>query len=282
MLTFAVETSFTLMASISISTPQGNIKVRLYDETPLHRDNFLKLAREGFYNGTLLHRIIENFMIQGGDPESKDAKPEKNLGTGGPGYTLPAEIVDGLFHKRGALAAARLGDEVNPNRESSGSQFYIVWGQTYSLAKLKQLEKQIVMQREQQIFAQLAAEHREEIMNFRRSRNREGLSDLQERLTTEAKRQVQAKGPVFTDEMCQVYETIGGTPFLDGQYTVFGEVTEGLDVVERLQQSATSPTDRPLEDICIEMSINEDDCEEQNKQQTSLNESVNKQSQTTL
>lgn len=270
------------MASISISTPQGNIKVRLYDETPLHRDNFLKLAREGFYNGTLLHRIIENFMIQGGDPESKDAKPKKNLGTGGPGYTLPAEIVDGLFHKRGALAAARLGDEVNPNRESSGSQFYIVWGQTYSLAKLKQLEKQIVMQREQQVFAQLAAEHREEIMNFRRSRNREGLSDLQERLTTEAKRQVQAKGPVFTDEMCQVYETIGGTPFLDGQYTVFGEVTEGLDVVERLQQSATSPTDRPLEDICIEMSINEDDCEEQNKQQTSLNESKNKQSQTTL
>ena len=116
------------MADIKISTTLGDIFVRLYDETPKHRDNFIKLAKEGYFDGTLFHRVIKDFMIQGGDPDSKGAPAGKNLGTGGPDYTIPAEFVyPQLFHKRGALSAARLGDEVNPERESSGSQFYIVW-----------------------------------------------------------------------------------------------------------------------------------------------------------
>lgn len=243
------------MATVNITTPEGAIKVRLYDETPLHRDNFLKLAEEGFYNGTLFHRIIENFMIQGGDPESKNAEPTAMLGTGDPGYTLPAEIVSGCYHKRGALAAARMGDEVNPQRESSGSQFYIVWGQTYNASKLKQLEKQMLQQTEQQCFNALAAARREEIMNLRRNRDREALTALQEELTQQAKQEAKEKALTFTDEMCRVYEEIGGTPFLDGQYTVFGEVVEGLDVVERLQQVATGMADRPIEDVTIQMNI---------------------------
>lgn len=243
------------MATINITTPLGNIKVRLYDETPIHRDNFLKLVQEGFYNDTLFHRVIENFMIQGGDPNSRNATPEQMLGTGVPGYTLPAEFVSGCYHKRGALAAARMGDEVNPNRDSSGSQFYIVWGQTYSSAKLKQLEQQMLQQIEQQEVNRLSLERREEIMNLRRSRNREGLLELQEQLIQQAKQAVKAKKPLFTEEMCKVYEEVGGVPFLDGQYTVFGEVESGLEVVERLQQVPTGMADRPLEDIKIQITI---------------------------
>ena len=139
------------MTKVKINTPEGEIIVRLYDETPKHRDNFIKLAKEGYYNGTLFHRVIKDFMIQGGDPNSKDAPAGKMLGTGGPGYTVPAEFVyPQLFHKRGALSAARQGDEVNPKRESSGSQFYIVWGKTYKPQELKQMERQMAMQQEQQ------------------------------------------------------------------------------------------------------------------------------------
>ena len=243
------------MATINITTPLGNIKVRLYDETPIHRDNFLKLVQEGFYNDTLFHRVIENFMIQGGDPNSRYPTPEQMLGTGDSGYTLPAEFVSGCYHKRGALAAARMGDEVNPNRDSSGSQFYIVWGQTYSSAKLKQLEQQMLQQIEQQEVNRLSLERREEIMNLRRSRNREGLMELQEQLIQQAKQAVKAKKPLFTEEMCKVYEEVGGVPFLDGQYTVFGEVESGLEVVERLQQVPTGMADRPLEDIKIQITI---------------------------
>ena len=126
-----------MATKVRIHTTQGDITVRLYDETPLHRDNFIKLAKEGYYDGTLFHRVIANFMIQGGDPDSRQAPAGKMLGAGGPDYTIAAEIQPALFHKRGALCAARLGDEVNPNRESSGSQFYIVWGDVYKPAQLK-------------------------------------------------------------------------------------------------------------------------------------------------
>ena len=148
-----------------------------------------------------------------------------------------------------------MGDEVNPNRDSSGSQFYIVWGQTYSSAKLKQLEQQMLQQIEQQEVNRLSLERREEIMNLRRSRNREGLMELQEQLIQQAKQAVKAKKPLFTEEMCKVYEEVGGVPFLDGQYTVFGEVESGLEVVERLQQVPTGMADRPLEDIKIQITI---------------------------
>ena len=238
---------------VKIQTMLGDIVVRLYDETPIHRDNFVKLVEEGYYDGTLFHRVIKDFMIQGGDPDSKGAPAGKMLGVGGPDYTLEAEIKDGIFHKRGALAAARQGDEVNPERRSSGSQFYIVWGQVYNEGQLKQFSKQLRMQKVQQAFNALAASHREEIMQMRRERNRVGLQELQDKLAAEAESQV--KGGGLTEEQQKIYATVGGTPHLDGQYTVFGEVEDGLDVVEMIQGTATGRGDRPIDDIEMRITV---------------------------
>ena len=238
---------------VKIQTMLGDIVVRLYDETPLHRDNFVKLVKEGYYDGTLFHRVIKDFMVQGGDPDSKGAPAGKMLGMGGPGYTVEAEIKDTLFHKRGALAAARQGDQVNPERRSSGSQFYIVWGQVYNEGQLRQFSKQLRMQRVQGAFNALAAEHRSEIIQMRKDRNRAGLQELQDRLVAEAEKCVGSAG--LSDEQIQVYSTIGGTPHLDGQYTVFGEVEEGLDVVEMIQGTATGRGDRPVDDIEMRVSL---------------------------
>ena len=238
---------------VKIETTLGDITVRLYDETPIHRDNFVKLVKEGYYDGTLFHRVIKDFMIQGGDPDSKGAPAGKMLGVGGPDYTLEAEIKDNLYHKRGALAAARQGDEVNPERRSSGSQFYIVWGQVYKENQLNQLGKQIRMQKVQDAFNALAKARREEIMQMRRERNRAGLQELQDQLIAEAENKVGKQG--LTDEQMQLYSTVGGTPHLDGQYTVFGEVEEGLDVVEQIQNTATGRADRPTNDIDMRMTI---------------------------
>ena len=239
---------------LKIKTTEGDIVIRLYDETPRHRDNFLKLAKNGYFNGTLFHRVIKDFMIQGGDPDSKNAPKGKILGTGGPDYTIPAEFVyPRYFHKRGALSAARTGDEVNPDRESSGSQFYIVWGKIYKPAELKQMERQMAMQQEQEVFNLLAKEHREEIMEFRRNRDQAGLQTLQDQLIEETKKICRQKGkPTFTTEQTEAYTTVGGTPFLDNQYTVFGEVEEGINVVERIQNRKTDRNDRPTEDVKVE------------------------------
>lgn len=239
---------------LKIKTTEGDIIIRLYDETPKHRDNFLKLAKEGCFDGTLFHRVIKDFMIQGGDPDSKNAPKGKMLGTGGPDYTIPAEFVyPQYFHKRGALSAARTGDEVNPEKESSGSQFYIVWGKTFKPAELKQMEHQMAMQQEQQVFNQLTREHHEEIMNLRRNRDRVGLQELQDKLIEQTKTTCKQQGkPSFTEEQIEVYTNVGGTPFLDNQYTVFGEVEEGLDIVERIQNCDTDRNDRPTEDVKIE------------------------------
>ena len=239
---------------LKIKTTEGDIIIRLYDETPKHRDNFLKLAKEGCFDGTLFHRVIKDFMIQGGDPDSKNAPKGKMLGTGGPDYTIPAEFVyPQYFHKRGALSAARTGDEVNPEKESSGSQFYIVWGKTFKPAELKQMEHQMAMQQEQQVFNQLTREHHEEIMNLRRNRDRVGLQELQDKLIEQTKTTCKQQGkPSFTEEQIEVYTNVGGTPFLDNQYTVFGEVEEGLDIVERIQNCDTDCNDRPTEDVKIE------------------------------
>ena len=238
---------------VKIQTMLGDIIVRLYDETPLHRDNFIKLAKEGYYDGTLFHRVIKDFMVQGGDPDSKGAPAGKMLGMGGPDYTIEAEIKDNLFHKRGALAAARQGDQVNPERRSSGSQFYIAWGQVYNEGQLRQFSKQLRMQRVQAAFNDLAAEHRSEIIQMRKDRDRAGLQELQDRLIAEAEKRVGNAG--LTDEQIQVYTTIGGVPHLDGQYTVFGEVEEGLDVVEMIQGTATGRGDRPLDDIEMRFTV---------------------------
>ena len=223
----------------------------------MHRDNFVKLAKEGYYDGTLFHRVIKDFMIQGGDPDSKGAPAGKMLGVGGPDYTIEAEIKSGLYHKRGALAAARQGDEVNPERRSSGSQFYIVWGQVYKEGQLRQFAKQMEMQQMQAVFNALAKEHHDEIMQMRRERNRTGLQELQEKLAAEAEAQVKAQGAGMTDEQRTIYSTVGGTPHLDGQYTVFGEVEEGLDVVEMIQQTATARGDRPVDDIEMRVTVME-------------------------
>ena len=239
---------------VKIQTMLGDIVVRLYDETPIHRDNFIKLAKEGYYDGTLFHRVIKDFMIQGGDPDSKGAPAGKMLGVGGPDYTLEAEIKDGLFHKRGALAAARQGDQVNPKRRSSGSQFYIVWGQVYNEGQLRQFSKQLKMQRIQDIFNQLAAARKAEIMQMRRERNRAGLQELQDQLAAEAEKQA-AGYTGLSEEQQRIYSTVGGTPHLDGQYTVFGEVEQGLDVVEMIQSSATGRGDRPIDDIEMRVSV---------------------------
>ena len=238
---------------VKIETTLGDITVRLYDETPIHRDNFVKLVKEGYYDGTLFHRVIKDFMIQGGDPDSKGAPAGKMLGVGGPDYTLEAEIKDNLYHKRGALAAARQGDEVNPERRSSGSQFYIVWGQVYKENQLNQLGKQIRMQKVQDAFNDLVKARRDEIMQMRRERNRAGLQELQDQLIAEAENKVGKQG--LTDEQMKLYSTVGGTPHLDGQYTVFGEVEEGLDVVEQIQNTVTGRADRPTNDIDMRMTI---------------------------
>jgi len=186
---------------VLIKTTMGDMKIVLYNETPYHRDNFIKLVNDGFYEGLLFHRVIDEFMIQGGDPGSKNASSTTQLGSGGPGYTLPAEINPDLFHKKGALSAARTGDQGNPTRRSSGSQFYVVTGKVYTEAELDMLEQ---------------------------------------RMSTK-----------FSDAQREAYTTIGGTPFLDAQYTVFGEIVEGVDVAVNISKVSKNASDRPNDDIKI-------------------------------
>ena len=188
-----------------IETNMGNMKVKLYNSTPQHRDNFIKLANEKFYDGIIFHRVISGFMIQGGDPNSKNPTPGKGYGNGGPGYTIPAEI--GLHHFKGALSAARQGDNVNPNRESSGSQFYVVQGTKQTDQTLHQMSTQ--------------------------------------------------NGITYSDAEVALYKELGGTPFLDGGYTVFGEVVEGMDVIDKIAGVATNKNlgDRPEEDVVMNVRI---------------------------
>ena len=197
---------------VMLETTAGNILLTLYDDTPRHRDNFLKLVDEHFYDSLLFHRVIKNFMIQGGDPDSRHAEPGVTLGEGSTDYTVEAEFFssEGRLlhpHKRGALAAAREGDSENPERRSSGCQFYIVWGKTYATQQLYQIGDKVEAQTDHRV--------------------------------------------TMTDELLDLYRKVGGVPHLDGQYTVFGEVTEGLDVVDRIQQVQTDDYDRPIDDVRI-------------------------------
>ena len=195
-----------LKKDVALVTSYGTMVIRLSDSTPLHRDNFLKLVKSGYYDSILFHRVISGFMIQAGDPDSRRAAADVALGNGSPGYTIPAEMRPGLFHKKGAVAAARLGDNVNPAKESSGSQFYIVQGRTFTDAGLDSLEK------------------------FR------------------------LKGRIIPASQKAVYTTLGGTPFLDQNYTVFGEVISGLDVIDKIAAVSTSKgadRDRPQQDVRI-------------------------------
>lgn len=239
---------------VLMSTTLGNITLKLYNETPGHRDNFIKLVKEGTYEGLLFHRVIKEFMVQGGDVTSKDAPIDKQLGSGDLGYTVPAEFVyPRYFHKKGALSAARTGDAVNPEKASSASQFYIVTGKVYSDAELNQLEKQLIGRLKQSIFNRLQVENKPKIMELYRSGDKDGLAIMRDTLIGKAeleaeKRQNEAQ---FTAEQKEAYSTVGGTPFLDNEYTVYGEVIEGLEVIDAIQGVKTNSQDRPLENIMI-------------------------------
>ncbi len=199
------EESKEMTTMVLISTNYGDMKAILYNETPLHRDNFIKLVKEGYYDGTLFHRVIDGFMIQGGDPNSKTAKPNQMLGQGGPGYTVPAEFKQELIHKKGALAAARMGDNVNPQKASSGSQFYIAQGKRYTSEELNMLQARM--------------------------------------------------GKQFNQTQKDAYVNEGGVPFLDYEYTVFGQVIDGLEVIDKIAKVQKDRNDRPVEDVKMTISI---------------------------
>lgn len=196
---------------VIISTSFGDMKLKLYNETPAHRDNFVKLVNESFYNGTLFHRVIQDFMIQGGDPDSKGAASGQNLGHGGPGYTIPAEIDHRFIHKKGALSAARKGDNVNPERASNGSQFYVVQG--------KVMDANVVLQME----------------------------------TRRNSQYPESEQWFYTDEQVRIYTSLGGTPHLDGSYTVFGELVEGFEVLDAIAAVPVNKQSRPVTDIPMQV-----------------------------
>ena len=228
---------------VKISTEFGDIYMLLYDETPLHKENFLKLANEKFYDSTTFHRIISGFMIQGGDPNSKDDNPNNN-GQGGPGYTVAAEFNTKFFHKKGALCAARMGDQQNPEKRSSGSQFYIAQGKKSKKEELSQMELRTNQQNKNNLlrdFIKDAPNFKllEELQGYQERRNQDSINLLLERARPMAEKYfVPFK---YTPEQIEAYSTIGGTPHLDGEYTVFGEVIKGLDVVDAIATQKGNP-----------------------------------------
>ena len=237
---------------IKFETTQGDLTVVLYNETPQHRDHFIKLVKEGVYDSTLFHRVIKQFMIQAGDPESKTASDTAMLGGGDVGYTIPAEFNDKFFHKRGVLAAARQGDQVNPEKASSGCQFYIVTGRKFREAQLLDMEASRNEQRVESIFNDLARQHMKEIYKMRKENDNEGLLELQDTLEAKARELFKQEEPFkFTPQQIAAYTTIGGAPHLDGEYTIFGEVTEGMETVEKIEAAKTGRADRPVMDIRI-------------------------------
>lgn len=259
----ATETAGTVRQAtgpvVDIRTSLGDIKVRLYDDTPQHRDNFLKLVKDGFYDGIIFHRVISGFMVQAGDPESRDARPGQRLGAGDPGYTVPAEIdYPRHYHKRGALAAARTADQVNPERRSSGSQFYIVTGRPVSEGQVDQMGARATDAARQAYFRKLCAERHDRIEALQKSGDRDSLENLRQELIALTMDNV--PDTKIPDEMKNDYLTLGGAPSLDGQYTVFGEVIEGMDVVAKIEAAETDGADRPTEDIRIlGMSVGKED-----------------------
>ena len=239
----------TANTMIQINTELGNIVVKLYDETPQHRDNMLKLVDQGYYQDLLFHRVIKEFMIQGGDPDSKGAPAGKQLGAGDVGYTIPAEFNPKFFHKKGALCAARKGDQVNPNKESSGCQFYLVQGKTYTDQQLDQMEAGMVNQAKQKRFYELAGQRRAQIPQMQQNQDSIGLKNLQNELINQLEAEFAQQGPRLSAEAREAYKTVGGTPFLDGDYTVFGEVVEGLDVIDKIAAVECGSADRPVKDV---------------------------------
>lgn len=238
---------------VRLETTYGNIVVKLYPETTKHRENFLKLVNEGFYNGVLFHRVIADFMIQAGDPDSKKAKPGAMLGAGDVGYTVPAEFVyPQYYHKRGALAAARQGDDTNPLKASSGCQFYIVQGRTFSDEELNNLEIKNEQKLKEKMFNEILITKQVELNQYKLERSQTKLDALRDSILAEVNIRIEKDSSYkFTEQQRNDYRTIGGTPHLDGAYTVFGEVVEGLDIVENISKTKTGTYDRPVEDIRV-------------------------------
>lgn len=240
---------------VLIKTQFGDMKVVLYNETPKHRDNFLKLAKAGYYDGVLFHRVIKDFMIQGGDPETRNAQPGQQLGNGGPGYEIDNEINPKFLHKKGALAAAREGDQVNPLKKSSGSQFYIVQGVVFPANDLPALEAKGTEKLAQSHMRQLVRENEDSLKFYQKTGNQVAMALLGERLQNEAIAKAKQTPFKLTEEQKQVYTTVGGTPHLDGNYTVFGEVIEGLSVLDSIAAQPTGPNDRPVKDLKMEIKV---------------------------
>lgn len=243
---------------VMITTDYGIIKIKLYNETPLHRDNFVKLVKEHYYDSLLFHRVIRSFMIQGGDPDSKIAAPLMELGNGGPGYTIPAEFNQQLFHKKGALAAAREGDLDNPLQASSGSQFYIVQGRVFTDSLLKIQAKRITKMK---LYNELINSPENKILleKYKMYVKAEMLDSIKY-VNDIINKQVEEKLPVatpykFSDEQIKAYTTVGGSPHLDNSYTVFGEVYEGFDVIDEIAKQGVDKNARPLTDLRMKISL---------------------------
>ena len=240
------------LADIEFVTNKGTITIKLYDETPQHRDNFLKLVADGFYDSVLFHRVIENFMIQAGDPDSRTASPEDTLGRSDLPYTIPAEFHPDLFHKRGALGAAR---DNNPARASSSTQFYIVQGRVYNdsllLAQQGRINNWLAMNRVVNDSANQELVNRRQQL-FDTNGNRDSIQAISDRLNELAELDLEfSEKYVYPDEHRTVYQSVGGAAHLDQNYTVFGEVVEGMDIVDKIAASATNDLNRPIEDVRI-------------------------------
>jgi len=241
---------------VLIHTELGDMKLKLYNDTPEHRKNFLKLVNEGYYDGILFHRVIKNFMVQGGDPDSKTAEPGARLGSGNPGYTIPAEIVPAHFHKKGALAAARKPDSSNPEKRSSGSQFYIVHGEVSTTGMLDTLEMMLNNRTKNEFYKLHFATANEELNAFRKNNDRDGFNARVAELRAEADSLWEQQPLIkFTPEQRKIYTTVGGYPSLDHEYTVFGELVEGFDVLDKIAELETDRYDRPIEDIKMTMEV---------------------------
>jgi len=249
-----------LKQKVKIQTEMGDIVILLYDKTPLHRDNFIKLVTDSFYNGLLFHRVIPDFMIQGGDPDSKTSQPGAMLGNGGPGYNVKAEFDPALYHKRGALCAARESDNVNPLKESSGSQFYIVQGKKFSQSELNNIEIRINQSKKAEIINGIIAnppkELKAKVDSAKALNTNESYKMLVDSIDTYVEQELNKRGKfVFTQEQRNTYTTVGGAPHLDGAYTVFGEVVEGMDVIDKIAAVKRDRYDRPLTDVKMIISI---------------------------
>lgn len=242
---------------VEITTDYGVIVIELYDETPLHRDNFQKLVADGFYNDLLFHRVINEFMVQGGDPASKDAEAGAPLGSGGPGYKVAGEFnkSDRCYHKKGALAAAREGDQSNPERKSSGSQFYIVMGRPYSKGELNQMERQKVNQARQRYFNLESVEMMDTLQILNEQGKTHEVSQIQQEILATVDQKIEAERELYymTDEQKETYASAGGTPHLDGAYTVFGQVIVGQNVVDNIAKAKANRQNRPNKDIKMSM-----------------------------